>query len=187
MDYTIRPATADDADALVRMHTLAHEQCYASQLPAAFFEARRASILERAARRRPHLAVAEPRMIAVDANGDIIGFADAGPGRDADRPGELELYSLYTLSHAYGSGLGAALLTAALDDSPAYLWVLEDNPRARAFYAKHGFQPDGERRLLPPEWYDLPELRLARPRTATPKAAESAPQSTRILPGAKKI
>ncbi|MEQ4519862.1 GNAT family N-acetyltransferase [Pseudarthrobacter sp. B907] len=163
MDYTLRHATADDADALVRMHTLAHEQCYASQLPAAFFAARRANILDRIERRRPHLDSTEPRIIAVDAGGDIIGFADAGPGRDADRPRDLELYSLYTLTPAYGTGLGAALLTAALGDSPAYLWVLEDNPRARGFYAKHGFVPDGQRKLLPPEWSELPEIRLTRP------------------------
>lgn len=163
MDYIIRHATADDADALVRMHTLAHEQCYASQLPAAFFEARRATILERVERRRPHLDSDEPRIVAVDASGDIVGFADAGAGRDADRPEELELYSLYTLARAYGSGVGAALLRAAIGGSPAFLWVLEDNPRARAFYAKHGFRPDGERKLLPADWYELPELRLVRP------------------------
>lgn len=172
MDYTLRHATADDADALVRMHTLAHEQCYPSQLPAAFFEARRANLLDRVERRRPHLDSAEPRIIAVGAGDEIIGFADAGPGRDADRPREVELYSLYTLTRAYGSGLGAALLKAALGDSPAYLWVLEDNPRARAFYAKHGFQPDGERKLLPADWYELPEIRLARPASAALKAAE---------------
>ncbi|WP_346958436.1 GNAT family N-acetyltransferase [uncultured Arthrobacter sp.] len=171
MDYTIRHATADDADALVRMHTLAHEQCYAAQLPAAFFEARRANLLERVERRRPHLDGAEPRIIAVDASDNIIGFADAGPGRDADRPRELELYSLYTLTHAYGSGLGAALLEAAIGHSPAYLWLLEDNPRARAFYAKHGFRPDGERKLLPADWFELPEIRLVRPAGRPRKAA----------------
>ena len=172
MDYTLRQATADDADALVRMHTLAHEQCYASQLPAAFFEARRATILERVERRRPHLESDAPRIIALDAAGDIVGFADAGPGRDADRPEELELYSLYTLNRAYGSGLGAALLEAAIGDSPAYLWVLEENPRARAFYAKHGFRADGKRKLLPAEWYELPEIRLARPAARPQKAAD---------------
>jgi len=162
MEYTIRQAAPGDADALVRMHTAVHEECYGHVLPPSFFAARRASIQERTERRRPYLDSAEPRIIALDASGEIVGFADAGPGRDKDRPGELELYAIYTLGRAYGSGLGAALLNAALGTSAAYLWVLEANPRARAFYAKHGFQPDGERKLLPADWHELPEIRLAR-------------------------
>ncbi|MDQ0754550.1 GNAT family N-acetyltransferase [Arthrobacter sp. B3I4] len=162
MDYTIRQAAPGDADALVRMHTAVHEECYGHVLPAAFFAARRASIQERTERRRPYLDSSEPRIIALDASGEIVGFADAGPGRDDDRPRDLELYSLYTLARAYGSGLGSAMLNTALGNSAAYLWVLEDNPRARAFYAKHGFRPDGERKLLPAEWSDLPEIRLVR-------------------------
>jgi GNAT superfamily N-acetyltransferase len=127
-----------------------------------FFSGRRASIRERVERRRPHLAVADPRIIAVDGANHIVGLADAGPGRDDDGPEELELYSIFTLPHTYGTGLGAALMSAAVGDSPAYLWVLQDNPRAQAFYRKHGFRPDGARSLLPPEWEELPQLRMVR-------------------------
>ncbi|MET3811537.1 GNAT family N-acetyltransferase [Arthrobacter sp. UYEF3] len=163
MEYRIRQAAAEDADAVVRMHTQAHEECYGHLLPLEFFEGRRASIPERVTRRRPYLESTEPRIIALDENDEIVGFADAGPGRDEDRSQELELYSIYTLSRTYGTGLGAALLTAALADSAAYLWVLEDNPRARAFYEKYGFQADGKRAVLPPAWHALPELRMVRP------------------------
>jgi GNAT superfamily N-acetyltransferase len=162
MEYRIRQATADDADAVVRMHTQAHEECYGHLLPADFFAGRRARIPERVKRRRPHLESTEPRIIALDADNEIVGFADAGPGRDEDRPQELELYAIYTLSRSYGTGLGAALLTAALAESAAYLWVLEDNPRARAFYGKCGFHADGKRELLPADWHALPEIRMVR-------------------------
>ena len=40
--------------------------------------------------------------------------------------------------------------------------MLENNPRALAFYLKQGFRPDGKRNTLPPEWEALPELRLVR-------------------------
>ena len=80
MEYQIRQATAEDADAVVRMHTLAHEECYGHLLPSTFFEARRASMPERVERRRPYLDSAQPRIIALDANNEIVGFADAGPG-----------------------------------------------------------------------------------------------------------
>jgi len=156
------------------MHTAVHEECYAGLLSPSFFAARRASIGERTEQRRPYLREAtDPRIIALDEVGEIVGFADAGPGRDADRPQERELFSLYTLRRTYGSGLGAALLEAALGGSPAYLWVLEDNPRARVFYARHGFAPDGVRMLLPPEWEELPEIRLVRPATAGPRESQN--------------
>ena len=84
------------------------------------------------------------------------------PGRDGDGSVPLELYSLYILARAQGRGLGAALLGAAIGESPAYLWVLEGNPRAQAFYHRHGFRPDGRRGLLPPEWESVPEIRMVR-------------------------
>jgi GNAT superfamily N-acetyltransferase len=145
------------------MHTLAHEECYGHLLPPEFFRARRASIPERVERRRLHLGSPDPRMIALDYSGELVGFADSGPGRDQDRPGILELYSIYTLERTHGTGLGAALLHATVGDSPGYVWVLEDNPRAQAFYRKNGFRPDGAREQLPPDWYELPEIRMARP------------------------
>ncbi|MGG5174359.1 N-acetyltransferase family protein [Pseudarthrobacter sp. J1763] len=177
MEFTLQQAVASDADELVAMHTAAHEECYAHVLPPEFFAERRASLPERIERRRDFLAgtanyhtghgrslpgLDDPRIIARDGQGKIVGFADAGPGRDADRPGELELYSIYTLASAYGTGLGAQLLNAAIGDEPAYLWVLEDNPRAMAFYTKHGFAPDGTKQVLPVEWRSLPEIRLVR-------------------------
>ena len=162
MDYVLRQATPDDAEAIVRMHTLAHEECYPHLLSPAFFAARREAIPERVARRRNHLDVEDPRVIAVDANNAVVGFADAGPGRDEDGPVPLELYSIYILARAQGIGLGSALVGAAIGESPAYLWVLEDNLRAQAFYRRHGFQPDGKRGLLPPEWEALPEMRMVR-------------------------
>lgn len=167
MDYVLRQAVPEDAEALVQMHTLAHEECYLHLLSSNFFRARRAAIHERVQRRRRFLGDSAPRIVAEDMNGDIVGFSDAGPGRDDDGPVALELYSIYTLRRTYGTGLGAALLAAAVGEMPAYLWVLEDNPRAHAFYLKNGFRPDGRRALLPPEWENLPEIRMVRAAGAT--------------------
>lgn len=162
MDFHIRQATPDDAEALVLMHTLVHEECYARQLSPDFFRARRASIPERVEQRRQFLATTDPRLIALDDSNEVVGLADAGPGHDEDGPASLELYTIYTLRRTHGSGLGSDLLQAAIGNSPAYLWVLEDNPRAQAFYLKNGFRPDGSRKLLPPEWEELPEIRMVR-------------------------
>ncbi|WP_426997098.1 N-acetyltransferase family protein [Pseudarthrobacter sp. N5] len=163
MPYRIRQATPADAEAIVRMHTAAHEECYGHLLPSQFFASRRNSMTERVNQRRPFLDSKDPRLVAHDEAGAVMGVADAGPGRDPDMAGIPELYRIYTLSRTHGSGLGAQLIEAAIGDTPAYLWVLEDNPRARAFYQKSGFSPDGARKLLPPDWSELAEIRMVRP------------------------
>ena len=74
-------------------------------------------------------------------------MASGGPTRDADRPrSEPELYALYVLASHYGTGVAAALLDAAIGTGTASVWVLSDNARAIAFYAKHRFIPDGTSR-----------------------------------------
>ena len=55
-----------------------------------------------------------------------------------------QLYVLYGLAADHGTGAGAALLHAVVDpEEPAALWVADPNPRAQAFYRKHGFVADG--------------------------------------------
>jgi len=76
-------------------------------------------------------------------DGTLIGVAMSGPPLDGD-DGPRQLYILYTYAAFHGSGAGAALLDAVIDPSrPAVLWVADPNPRAQAFYRKHGFIPDG--------------------------------------------
>ena len=92
----------------------------------------------------------------------IVGWGIAGPATDPEPPVERELYALYTDTATHGSGLASALLDAVLSDSPASLWVLEDNPRARAFYAKSGFEADGARKMLDGALAHIPEIRMVR-------------------------
>lgn len=162
MPYRIRQATPADAEAIVRMHTAAHEECYAHLLPSTFFDGSRASIGERIDQRGPYLASQDPRLVAHDEAGEVVGLADAGPARDPDMAGILELYRIYTLSRTYGSGLGCQLLQAAVGEAPAYLWVFEENQRARTFYRKSGFSPDGVRKAQMWDGAELPEIRLVR-------------------------
>lgn len=69
-------------------------------------------------------------------------------------PGDMELRRIYTLAATHGTGLGHALMNAAMDDARAravrrlLLGVHPDNRRARSFYEKHGFAVIGERRFV---------------------------------------
>jgi len=104
-------------------------------------------------------------------DGEVVGLAAAhdhsirpGPVHrpaDASRPCGLELQILNLLAAHHGSGLGQALLDAAIGDQPCFLWVAEDNPRAQSFYSRNHFRPDGER-FIETEWDDLAEVRLVR-------------------------
>ena len=139
---TIRSARPDDADGVARVHVQGWRQTYAGLMPervlANLSEERRAvwwrHVIENETTTR--CAVAEK-------DGEIIGFASAGPARDDDAARELELFTIYTLSPMYGTGVGHALLSAVLGEEPAMLWVAEGNLRAQAFYRKNGFELDG--------------------------------------------
>lgn len=92
-----------------------------------------------------------PRILVAENGGAVVGFASCGESRDV--AGEGELYAIYVLPEAWGSGAGPMLMAAALAAlhaagfDTASLWVLEDNPRARRFYAREGWALDGGRRV----------------------------------------
>ena len=61
-----------------------------------------------------------------------------------------EIAAIHSLPESWGTGLGHAMLTSALEligDCPVYLWAFKDNTRARRFYEKHGFRWDGSERI----------------------------------------
>ena len=83
------------------------------------------------------------------------GRPGADPVTPAGRAGEVgELYALYVAPAWWSAGVGRALMGSALaalryDRYPrAVLWVLADNTRARRFYARAGFAPDGATNIL---------------------------------------
>ena len=99
--------------------------------------------------------------VVAEQGGEVVGFAVARPSRDEPAVREVELWAIYVLAAAHGSGAAQQLLDAALAGAPASLWVWRDNPRAHAFYARNGFVPDGARRVHEP-WGPAPIVRLVR-------------------------
>jgi ribosomal protein S18 acetylase RimI-like enzyme len=80
----------------------------------------------------------------------IVGFVAVGPSRDGTPGGEL--YAIYVDPDSWSAGVGRALIEHAeerlADDyDEATLWVLDDNPRARRFYERAGWTPDGASKL----------------------------------------
>ena len=87
------------------------------------------------------------------------GFIAFGPSRDADRQREVEVYTLYVDPDSWGQGFGSALMAEVPVGEVVSLWVVERNSRAREFYGRHGFAPDGAREA----GHHVPVIRLARP------------------------
>lgn len=87
------------------------------------------------------------RILVAESGAEIVGFTQYGPPRDEPAVAQRELSAMYVRAGCYGTGLAHALIRAVLEpDRSCSLWVFERNPRARAFYAKYGFVPDGASR-----------------------------------------
>jgi ribosomal protein S18 acetylase RimI-like enzyme len=146
----VRPAHPEDAAAIADVHVRTWQAAYehvfgAERLGTLDREQRQTQWAERLAAPEPHTQL----FVAESDDDQIVGFATAGASRDTD--GEGELYGIYVLPGAWGSGAGPALMRAVLDGlsadglATATLWVLEDNPRARRFYEREGWSVDGGR------------------------------------------
>jgi ribosomal protein S18 acetylase RimI-like enzyme len=139
----VRRARPADAAAIAEVHARTWQAAYEHVFGA-----------ERLATRVPDLAL-WTRILAnervevnvAEAGGRIVAFVSGGPSRDDDAEGEL--YAIYALPEAWGTGAGAALMRAGLDAMrgagyrDAVLYVLDDNPRARRFYELAGWSVDG--------------------------------------------
>jgi GNAT superfamily N-acetyltransferase len=86
----------------------------------------------------------ENRAAVAERDGELIGIAMSGPPLDAATAWTRQLYVLYVYAADHGTGAGQALLGAVLDPTESVaLWVADPNPRAQAFYRKHGFVAEG--------------------------------------------
>lgn len=83
----------------------------------------------------------------------IVGFTSINPSRDADAPdGMFELRGLYLDPDYIGKGYGKCAMDFVKSEASnrgynaVSLWVLEQNNRAKRFYKKAGFTPDGTKK-----------------------------------------
>jgi ribosomal protein S18 acetylase RimI-like enzyme len=166
----IVPAQLADADALQTLHLLtwkatyrdhAAEPWYGEQLAAHGLRDWQEIVRTQAAHGGGMLIAREP-----DA---IIGFSQYGPAED-DGSGVIgHIHRLYVHPARQRTGVGRSLLAASVERlrqngaRAAALWVLESDQRARAFYERMGWKPDGARSAEPTDLrYRLPLLRTAR-------------------------
>ena len=143
----VRRARLEDARAIAQVHAEtwreAYEHVFGAERLASVTVDARLSQWER-------ILAAGQSDVFVAADDGIVGFVSTGDSRDADA--EAELFAIYVLPRAWGTGAGSALMRAGIEamrlraSGDAVLWVLDDNPRARRFYEREGWTLDGERK-----------------------------------------
>jgi ribosomal protein S18 acetylase RimI-like enzyme len=156
----VRPFEPQDAPACARIHVTGWRTAYRGVVGDALLDdpawARDREALWARAAAGEQLPPGGHREVA--ASGAVLGWSLWGPVRIQDRPGIAvlddpargELWALYVDPDAWGTGVADALMRSALAGLAAQgrrdvrLWVLAENPRARRFYARHGFVPTGQ-------------------------------------------
>ena len=152
LEVLIRPATPRDAPAIAEVHVASWRQAYEGVVAEDYLQA--IDVEARSERWRGELEhpAADVQVWVAEEEGRVVGFASLGPSRDedADRT-TLQIYTLYLEPHAWGQGIARELMRTVLADvpngTPVTLWVLSTNERARHFYRRNGFSPDGVERL----------------------------------------
>lgn len=140
--WLLRRARPSDAATLAHIHHQVWLECYGQIAPPqavkALTEAHRLVAWQRT------LAADDPVTVLAEAAGAVLGFVCYGAPTDPVFGHRGEIRHLYLLPNARGQGLGLRLLTTALLDlhakghPGAALAVVEENTRARAFYASVG-------------------------------------------------
>ena len=160
MDFELRRAVPEDAEAIGRVHAQSWRETYGPLMSAEWLAA--VSDEERIDRWTLVLSDPErqPPWVAV-VDSAVVGFAGAGAPRDEDPPRPLELWFIYLLASHQGRGIGRVLAEASIGQEPASVHVLRDNAQAIGFYRSLGFEPDGYTNTLP-YWENVAEIRMVR-------------------------
>jgi len=164
----VRPAAAEDADAIARVQVETWRSAYRGAVPDAFLDDM--DVAERAERWREGLRERRRTTWVAESEGEIVGFVAFGPCRDADVSATVgELYAIYVLAARWRGGIGRALHAVCLAElsgrgfEEATLWALDANPAAKAFYEALGWLPDG---AMAPHDFAGTEMPLVRYRRA---------------------
>lgn len=165
--WRIREAQSGDAEALALIGAATFLETFAGILDGAAI-VNHCALHHCAAAYRDYLNGGARAWLAELSPGEApIGYAlIARPDLAAAVEGDCELKRIYTLSRFHGSGLGGALMDAALLGAAGHarllLGVYAHNARALAFYRRNGFEKLADRQFnVGGKLYD--DVVLARP------------------------
>jgi ribosomal protein S18 acetylase RimI-like enzyme len=148
---TVRTAVVDDAEPVMNLHIRARTSYYQGFLPDdELAEQNRRDIAD-----YQQMITAGNRTVrCAELDGRLVGFLlIAKPYYpDPDSAVGSELYQIHVDPGQFRRGVGSRLHRTAVaiwrecDVAVARLWVWEFNERAREFYRRNGWRPDGQHR-----------------------------------------
>ncbi|MBT2643123.1 GNAT family N-acetyltransferase [Bacillus sp. ISL-41] len=146
----IRKATKDDASGIARVHVRSWQETYQGIISQDYLDTLkvedRKPLWEKSLSESANIS---PVFVAVNPEGEIVGFASFGKERSGNFKADGELYAIYILKEYQRGKLGLRLLQAGVDDllnqnyESILVWVLADN-ESRKFYESLQPQKAGE-------------------------------------------
>jgi len=150
---TIRPAREADLPSVGDLHVRSRNAAYEGIVPAEALAAVSGDAMGQWwAERWSYERDTHRLSVAAYGGGAVVGFTYAG---HADTPGMGELYAIHVHPDHQRTGIGQALMAAALrtlagfEASRAVLWVLAANAPAHRFYERAGWVRDAVERESP--------------------------------------
>jgi GNAT superfamily N-acetyltransferase len=151
---TVRAAVPEDVEAIADVHVRSWQWAYAGLLPDDLLAGLRTEDRVPQWQRRVESGDPGRALLLADVAGAVVGFVAVGAGREQVGGPEVgELMAIYVVPEVAGDGTGRVLHDAGvawLTDRGfplARLWVLSANARARHFYERCGWRPDGQTRV----------------------------------------
>lgn len=167
---SVRAATVKDAPHIATVHILSWQAAYQGLLPQDYLDG--LDVFERTERWQRRLSAADSSksgVVVAVPGPDLLGFAGFAPSRDRDEDSSVgEIRQIYLLPEAWGQGFGQRLMSTALKRmasvgyGQATLWALATNVRARRFYEKTGWIPDGTTRSDDMSGFPISQIRYRR-------------------------
>ena len=145
----LRRPGIDDLGAIVAFQRAAWREAYTGMVALTFLDDPEQEVRRRERWHRRLRGEAERHVRVATVDATIVGIVTWGSSRDEPPEPPTELMSLYLRRSHWSTGLGTRLLETSVANDPASLWVFEANDRARRFYDRHHFRPDGQRKVDP--------------------------------------
>jgi GNAT superfamily N-acetyltransferase len=171
-DILYRPATLDDAEAISAVYVESASLAERGVIPDASLDAMVATDYVDSWHRRIGSPFPHGAWVAL-VKGAVVGVSYVMPDEEVPETAPaLHVDMLYVRPGHAGRGIGAALLTMAIEHTRAAgykratLWALRQNARTRRFYEREGWTTTGVEHVFEDDGYVVPVVQYARSLTA---------------------
>ncbi|WMJ87447.1 GNAT family N-acetyltransferase [Anaerocolumna sp. MB42-C2] len=151
MEHIIRKAAREDASRLAEILIFAKRTSYRSIFKNDYVSFNEMQVLSLALDYQKREEMLDN--IYVYDDGIVKGMMNWGKSADSNYPESIRLYEFYVDPFFQGNGIGTKMMKTLLSQAEAigakniFLWVLEENLKARRFYELFGFASDKTRKL----------------------------------------